>query len=172
MHKIIYKLSEHATTVSFGNHHYSISPQSIHKSGAPCYRGRPLVSFPWSKLLTQMTIGLLFDMVPVGLEPSTGLLGLIGYLRVVTWSIGVRELPPPTPREAYLPQRPECAHERGNDGDTEQAQWPIREGLQDKAESREEQDPGDLTEKEAEVRVTPKSLTRLRRYRRVSTQYI
>ena len=34
----------------------------------------------------------------------------------------VRELPPPTPREAYLPQRPEHAHERGNDGDTEQAQ--------------------------------------------------
>ena len=32
--------------------------------------------------------------------------------------------------------------------------------------------PGDLTEKEAEVRVTPKSLTRLRRYKRVSTQYI
>ena len=31
--------------------------------------------------------------------------------------------------------------------------------------------PGDLTEKEARVRVTPKSLTRLKRYRRVSTQY-
>ena len=24
----------------------------------------------------------------------------------------VRELPPPTPREAYLPQRPERAHKR------------------------------------------------------------
>ena len=35
-----------------------------------------------------MTIGSLFDMVPVGLEPSTRLLGLIGYLGVVTWSIG------------------------------------------------------------------------------------
>ena len=34
----------------------------------------------------------------------------------------VRELPPPTPREAYLPQRPERTHERGNDGDTKQAQ--------------------------------------------------
>ena len=33
----------------------------------------------------------------------------------------VRELPPPTPREAYLPQRPEHMHKRGNDGDTEQA---------------------------------------------------
>ena len=30
---------------------------------------------------------------------------------------------------------------------------------------REERDPGDLTEKEARVRVTPKSLTRLRKYR-------
>ena len=27
-------------------------------------------------------------MVPAGLEPSTGLLGLVRYLRVVTWSIG------------------------------------------------------------------------------------
>ena len=30
----------------------------------------------------------LFDMVPVGLEPSTGLLGLVGYLGVVNWSKG------------------------------------------------------------------------------------
>ena len=35
-----------------------------------------------------MTIGSLFDMVPVGLEPSTGLLGLIGHFRVVSWSMG------------------------------------------------------------------------------------
>ena len=35
-----------------------------------------------------MTIGLLFGMVPAGLEPLTGLLSLIGYLRVVSWSIG------------------------------------------------------------------------------------
>ena len=35
-----------------------------------------------------MTIGSLFDMVPVGLEPLTGLLGLVGYLGVVSWSMG------------------------------------------------------------------------------------
>ena len=35
-----------------------------------------------------MTIGLLFDMVPVGLKPSTGLLSLVGYLGVVSWSMG------------------------------------------------------------------------------------
>ena len=35
-----------------------------------------------------MTIGSLFDMVPVRLKPSTGLLGLVGYLRVVSWSMG------------------------------------------------------------------------------------
>ena len=35
-----------------------------------------------------MTISSLFDMVPVGLEPSTGLLGLVGHLGVVSWSIG------------------------------------------------------------------------------------
>ena len=34
----------------------------------------------------------------------------------------VRELPPSTPREAYLPQRLECAYKRGNNGDTKQAQ--------------------------------------------------
>ena len=27
-------------------------------------------------------------MVPIGLEPSTGLLSLVGYLGVVSWSIG------------------------------------------------------------------------------------
>ena len=35
-----------------------------------------------------MTIGSLFGMVPTGLEPSTGLLSLVGYLGVVSWSIG------------------------------------------------------------------------------------
>ena len=35
-----------------------------------------------------MTIGSLFGMVPTGLEPSTRLLGLVGYLGVVSWSIG------------------------------------------------------------------------------------
>ena len=37
---------------------------------------------------TQMTISLLFSMVPTGLKPLTGLLGLIRYLGVVSWSIG------------------------------------------------------------------------------------
>ena len=35
-----------------------------------------------------MTIGSLFGMVPARLKPLTGLLGLVGYLRVVRWSIG------------------------------------------------------------------------------------
>ena len=43
---------------------------------------------PLSEPSTQMTIGSLFGMVPTGLEPSTGLLGLVGYLGVVSWSIG------------------------------------------------------------------------------------
>ena len=42
---------------------------------------------PLSEPSTQTTIGLLFGMVPARLEPSTGLLGLVGYLRVVSWSI-------------------------------------------------------------------------------------
>ena len=53
-----------------------------------CHQGRPLVGFPWSKPSTQTTIGSLFNMVPVGLKPSTRLLSLIGYLGVVSWSIG------------------------------------------------------------------------------------
>ena len=43
---------------------------------------------PLSEPSTQMTIGSLFGMVPTGLEPSTGLLSLVRYLRVVRWSIG------------------------------------------------------------------------------------
>ena len=43
---------------------------------------------PLSKPSTQMTIGSLFGMVPAGLKPLTGLLGLVGYLGVVSWSIG------------------------------------------------------------------------------------
>ena len=43
---------------------------------------------PLSKPSTQTTIGLLFGMVPAGLEPLTGLLGLVKYLRVVSWSMG------------------------------------------------------------------------------------
>ena len=54
-----------------------------------CVMGASLWSAsPLSKPSTQMTIGLLFSMVPAGLEPSTGLLGLVGYLGVVSWSIG------------------------------------------------------------------------------------
>ena len=45
-------------------------------------------AFPLSEPSTQMTIGSLFSMVPTGLEPSTGLLGLVRYLGVVSWSIG------------------------------------------------------------------------------------
>ena len=47
-----------------------------------------MVSFLLSEPSTQMTSGLLFSMVPTGLEPSTGLLGLVGHLGVVSWSIG------------------------------------------------------------------------------------
>ena len=35
-----------------------------------------------------MAISSLFGKVPAGLEPSTGLLGLVGHLGVVRWSIG------------------------------------------------------------------------------------
>ena len=35
-----------------------------------------------------MTIGSLSNMVPIGLEPSTRLLSLVGYLGMVSWSIG------------------------------------------------------------------------------------
>ena len=38
-----------------------------------------------------MTSGSLFGMVPARLKPLTGLLGLVGYLRVVSWSIGKAE---------------------------------------------------------------------------------
>ena len=43
---------------------------------------------PLSEPSTQTTIGSLFNMVPIGLEPSTRLLGLVRYLGVVIWSIG------------------------------------------------------------------------------------
>ena len=43
---------------------------------------------PLSEPSTQTTIGSLFDMVPVRLKPLTGLLGLVRYLGVVSWSIG------------------------------------------------------------------------------------
>ena len=53
-----------------------------------CHWGWPLVGFPWSKPSTQMTIGSLFDMVLIRLKPSTGLLSLVRYLGVVSWSMG------------------------------------------------------------------------------------
>ena len=43
---------------------------------------------PLSKPSTQTTISSLFGMVPARLEPLTGLLSLVRYLRVVSWSIG------------------------------------------------------------------------------------
>ena len=54
-----------------------------HVMGAGLWLASPL-----SEPLTQMTINSLFGMVPTRLKPSTGLLDLIGYLRVVSWSIG------------------------------------------------------------------------------------
>ena len=68
------------TTVYVG-----IDPSQI---ATGCHRGRPLVGFPWSKPSTQTSMVSLFGMVPAGLEPSTGLLGLVGYLGVVNWSKG------------------------------------------------------------------------------------
>ena len=53
-----------------------------------CHGGQPLVGFPSVLAFNPNDHGSLFGMVPAGLEPSTGLLGLVGYLRVVTWSIG------------------------------------------------------------------------------------
>ena len=67
----------------------SITPTSpCDDRSIDCHWGQPLVGFPWSKPSTQMTIGSLFGMVPTRLKPLTGLLSLIGYLGVVTWSIG------------------------------------------------------------------------------------
>ena len=53
-----------------------------------CHRGRPLVGFPWFSLQPKQPRVSIFGMVPAGLEPSTGLLGLIGHLGVVSWSMG------------------------------------------------------------------------------------
>ena len=43
---------------------------------------------PLSKPSTQTSMVSLSGMVPAGLEPSTGLLSLIGHLGVVSWSMG------------------------------------------------------------------------------------
>ena len=51
--------------------------------GAGLWSASPL-SWP----STQMTIGSLFGMVPARLETLTGLLGLVGHLGVVRWSMG------------------------------------------------------------------------------------
>ena len=56
--------------------------------GSGCHRGRPLIGFPWFSLQPKRPRVSLFGMVPAGLEPSTGLLGLVGYLGVVSWSMG------------------------------------------------------------------------------------
>ena len=53
-----------------------------------CHQGQPLVGFPWFSLRPKQPRVSLFGMVPAGLEPSTGLLGLVGHLGVVSWSKG------------------------------------------------------------------------------------
>ena len=47
-----------------------------------------MVGFPSVLAFNPNDHGSLFGMVPARLKPSTGLLGLIGYLGVVSWSIG------------------------------------------------------------------------------------
>ena len=42
------------------------------------------LAFPLSEPSTQTTISSLFNIVPIRLELSTGLLGLVGYLGVVS----------------------------------------------------------------------------------------
>ena len=59
-----------------------------HASERICHRGRPLVGFPCLSLQPKRPCISLFSMVPARLEPSTGLLGLVGYLGVVSWSMG------------------------------------------------------------------------------------
>ena len=96
----------------------------------------------------------------------------------------VRESPPPTPREAYLPQRPERTQEEGGIR-AKIDLTPSRSGdSQDKAETqsnqvnsapgwlREEQDQEAPLKKEAESGNDPKSLTRLRNTTSVYPVYI
>ena len=84
----------------------------------------------------------------------------------------VRESPPPTPREAYLPQRPERTQKEGGIRDEIDPSPSRSKSSQDKARVKGRVRPGDPTEKEAASGSDPKSLTRLREYKRVSTQYI
>ena len=61
---------------------------SVRGNGRRCHRGWPLVGFPWFSLQPKRPRVSLFGMVPAGLKPSTGLLGLVGHLGVVSWSKG------------------------------------------------------------------------------------
>ena len=97
------------------------------------------------------------------------------------WEASVRESPPPTPREAYLPQRPERTQKEGGIRDEIDPSPSRSKSSQDKAEPQtaeltqrpegveEGARPGDPTEKEAKSGSDPKSLTRLRKYKCVST---
>ena len=53
-----------------------------------CHGGQPLVSFPPVLAFNPNNHRLAIWLVPARLKPSTGLLGLVRYLGVVTWSIG------------------------------------------------------------------------------------
>ena len=65
-------------------HHCQINPlKTTSVMGAGLWSASPL-----SEPSTQMSMVSLFGMVPARLEPSTGLLGLVRYLRVVSWSKG------------------------------------------------------------------------------------
>ena len=44
--------------------------------------------------------------IPVGIR------NCVRIVTILTLAFGIRESPPPTPREAYLPQRPERTHKR------------------------------------------------------------
>ena len=106
---------------------------------------------------------------------------LRGYIRAQLVSCPfVRESPPPTPREAYLPQRLERAHQEGtitsrassasNQRSSQDKAEPQAIGLtQSPRESRGEQDQEAPLKKEARSGSDPKSLTRLREYKSVST---
>ena len=78
----------------------------------------------------------------VGIKIYTNeMMGLLDEkgLEAVAMTISVRELPPPTPREAYLPQRPERVHSGRRQGQVDSAPSWLKSS-QDKAESREERD--------------------------------
>ena len=61
----------------------TLTPYVHNVMGASLWSASPL-----SKPSTQMTISSLFDIVPIRLKPLTRLLSLIGYLGVVSWSMG------------------------------------------------------------------------------------